>query len=341
MMPTYNRLPLLRQAVASILGQTLGDFELLIYDDASNDGTWEWLQDQASRDPRLRPIRAASNSGGCYCGRQVLLEQARGTYLAVMDDDDIALPTRLEKQAAWMEAHPELGVLGCLDRKFEGEPPTHPSAHPPSSHTPGHGELVALLLFTLPFTHSTTFYRRSAIGSLNYPSMRTREDASFFWTLFRHGCRFGCLPEVLLLYRVHSSNSCNDPRTETDWAAHISAVWRDLGLSSHRIRRHAHLTSPSIPMPPGPPRQVLPRLYHFYGNLLEANQRTLVLEDRALRTLLADRWESHCRTFAKKIPTLGFYLRSTRKGWYASIPDGARKARALFRIAARNLRFRP
>ena len=91
---TYNRQALLEFSVESVLAQTLGDFELLIVDDSSTDGTAEMLAGKAGSDRRIRVMRAAVN-GGCDAARNLAIRQARGRCVAFLDDDDF-LPQRLE-----------------------------------------------------------------------------------------------------------------------------------------------------------------------------------------------------------------------------------------------------
>ena len=106
-MPAHNAAPYINEAVDSILGQTCRDFELLVVDDGSTDDTARRVE--ACTDARVRLIRLGTNQGRA-AARNVALEQARGAYLAWMDADDIAVPRRLEKQAAFLEAHPDVDI---------------------------------------------------------------------------------------------------------------------------------------------------------------------------------------------------------------------------------------
>ncbi len=108
LLTTYNGLPFLREAVASILGQTLRDIELVVVDDGSADETASFLE--SIEDPRLVVMRqpnagtaAAANAGLALC---------RGRFIARMDADDISVPERLEVQVAFMADHPHVGMVG-------------------------------------------------------------------------------------------------------------------------------------------------------------------------------------------------------------------------------------
>ena len=115
-MPIYNTNPdHLRQAVVSILTQTFTDFEFLILDDCPNDSREEIVK--SYHDPRIVYFQNERNLG-ITPSRNKLIEMAKGEYLAVMDHDDISLPTRFEKQVVYLDAHKNVGVVSCLAEQF-------------------------------------------------------------------------------------------------------------------------------------------------------------------------------------------------------------------------------
>lgn len=107
-MAVYNGEQYLKEAIDSILLQTLIDFELLIVNDGSTDKTKDILKEYD--DPRIR-IFSQSNKG-CVAARQLAIKNARGKYLAIMDADDIALPERLSKTVAYMDSHSDVVLVG-------------------------------------------------------------------------------------------------------------------------------------------------------------------------------------------------------------------------------------
>lgn len=108
MMPCYNAERTLPMALASLLAQTYGNWEAVVVDDGSTDGTWALLE--ACRDPRVRRERFPQNRGR-GAARQRCLELARGELLSFLDSDDWLFPEKLERQAALMAEHPELAAL--------------------------------------------------------------------------------------------------------------------------------------------------------------------------------------------------------------------------------------
>ncbi len=112
-MPVHNAMPFLDIAVESILGQTFQDFEFVILDDASTDGSTERLREWASREPRIRLMEERRNLGPALSSQRVA-EAARAPIVARMDADDISCPRRLEDEIKVLDRFPEVGVVGGL-----------------------------------------------------------------------------------------------------------------------------------------------------------------------------------------------------------------------------------
>ena len=118
-MPVFNALPHLDKAVESILSQTLNDFEFVILDDGSTDGSRERLREWTKRDSRIRLVEAERNLGPAISSDRVARE-ARAPIVARMDADDISYPTRLEEQVKVLDDHPDVGVVGGLSDIIDG-----------------------------------------------------------------------------------------------------------------------------------------------------------------------------------------------------------------------------
>src|SRR6056297_814950 len=112
-LPVYNAEPYLADAIESVLGQTYTNFELLIHDDGSTDGSIDILRDFAQQDSRI--IMSSGVNQGVFATRNELQNKARGEFLAVMDADDICLPDRFEKQIPYLDAHPNCIALGARE----------------------------------------------------------------------------------------------------------------------------------------------------------------------------------------------------------------------------------
>ena len=107
---TYNRAAMLRQAIEAALAQSRPPEEIVVSDDASSDETAAVLAELAALHPRLRVLRRETNSGGIGNWNDAM-RRARGEYLALCSDDDRYLPDHLQASAAYLDAHPEAGLV--------------------------------------------------------------------------------------------------------------------------------------------------------------------------------------------------------------------------------------
>ena len=202
LMPVYNTRPEhLREAMESILSQTFTDFEFLILNDCSTDPAVEQVV-KSYADPRI--VYAVNERNlGISGARNRLLDMARGEYLAVMDHDDVSLPERLEKQAAFLDSHPEVGVVGCL---VENMADGHMKARPALD-----GDIKKMLMIHCNLTHPSCMLRRSVLERhhIRYEALYSpAEDYALFARLIPV-TEFAIVQEPLFRYRAWSGNTSN------------------------------------------------------------------------------------------------------------------------------------
>lgn len=204
-MPVYNARRFVWEATDSILQQTFRDFEFLIFDDGSTDGSLRTLRDFASRDNRIRLF--CDKHRGLVTWLNSGIETARGEFYARMDADDVALPTRLERQVAFLQEHPEIVGVGCQTLTIS------PSGAPiRQKQLPLEPEQIErrLLKGYAALAHPTAMIRVSALKRLG--GYRNEyafvEDIDLFLRLSEKG-RLANLPDVLLHYRVHMNSVCH------------------------------------------------------------------------------------------------------------------------------------
>ncbi len=118
--PAYNAEKYIGAAIDSILAQTFSEFEFIVIDDCSTDNTWQIIQSYAAKDPRIIAIKNEMNLG-IAGNRNKGVGLAQGKYIVWQDADDISVPTRIEKQYQFMEAHPEAGIIGGFLQFFDDE----------------------------------------------------------------------------------------------------------------------------------------------------------------------------------------------------------------------------
>ncbi len=208
LMPVHNGAEYLRASVESILGQTCRNFELLVVNDGSTDGTPELLSRFAADDPRVHVIGGAERLG--FSGALNLgLTQARGALIARMDADDIALPDRLAIQSDFLHTFPEVGLCGGRVQAFGLRKGTF---HCPPLTTE---ETLCYSLFDNPFAHPTIMLRRELVtrhGLRFDPAFCPSDDYELWSRCVR---LFPCanINRVLLHYRVHAKSM-----SEADWS---------------------------------------------------------------------------------------------------------------------------
>jgi len=112
LMSSYNSSRYLGAAIESIIAQTDGRWELIITDDGSTDESWEIICQYAERDARIKVLRSQDNRGAS-AALNLALQEAKGEYITRQDSDDCSLPERLEKQAAFLNEHADIGAVGC------------------------------------------------------------------------------------------------------------------------------------------------------------------------------------------------------------------------------------
>jgi glycosyltransferase involved in cell wall biosynthesis len=197
-MPARNEEFLVAEAIASVLAQTYERFELIVVDDVSEDRTGEI----AAGFPGVRVIRRESQ-GGVAGGRNSGLAVARGEYWTTLDADDVMPPKRLERQVAFLEENPSLGLVLGLTEAFctAGEP------------RPGHWN-PAWDEGAFPACAGTTMGRRELLDQVGPFDERLIQSTDVDWLARAKdlGIEAGRVDEVCLRYRIHPGNMSADHR---------------------------------------------------------------------------------------------------------------------------------
>ena len=188
-------------AVESILGQTFGDFEFIIIDDGSTDGSTDILRQYAARD--ADHISEPAEYGVC-AGMNEALAMARGEFVARMDADDVAMPDRFVSQVELMRSRPELVLVGGATELIDGAGRT--LLRPPVE-TENQKLQAGLLDGNSGIGHPTAMLRRAAmIAAGGYDeSMSPAEDLDLWLKLSEVG-ELANLPQVVLRYRIHDQS---------------------------------------------------------------------------------------------------------------------------------------
>lgn len=199
LMPVYNTCAeYLRSAIESVLNQTFNDFEFIIINDGSTDNCSSIIQEYVEKDTRIKFINNENNQGLIAVLNQGL-DLCTGEYIARMDSDDVSCSERFAIQVAYMDKHPECGVLGTAIQNFGV-----------SQQTVYYKSTIKYidLIYKCPVAHPSVFLRKSIMEKYNLrynPENFAAEDYGL-WCDFIRYAEIHNLPSVLLNYRVHSSS---------------------------------------------------------------------------------------------------------------------------------------
>ena len=198
-MGVYNtcNADMLNCSINSILTQTESNFEFIICDDGSTDGTYELLTEICKKDNRIILLRNKANMG-LAATLNCCIDVAGGEYIAKQDADDYSVSDRIEKQVCFLEGHEEYAFVGSNIALFDdhGQWGEYRLKEFPEKKD---------FLFTLPIMHSSVMYRKQALASSGKyrvaEETRRAEDYDLFMRMYTKGFRAANIQECLLFYR--------------------------------------------------------------------------------------------------------------------------------------------
>ncbi len=225
-MSVYNGERFLPLAIESVLGQSFADFELLILDDGSTDGSAAIIRRYAEADSRVRPV--IRENRGLIASLNQLLGMAQAPLVARMDADDICRPERFARQVAFLTDHPDYGVVGSWSEDIgeHGEALVRSGADHPLVHEE---MLAAIEQGEQLICHPAVMYRRDVVLSVGgyHAAFRHCEDLDL-WLRLSSVTRMGNIPERLLRYRRYPDQVSARHSTEQQIGAVIARLaWEE------------------------------------------------------------------------------------------------------------------
>lgn len=202
----------LKQAIESILNQTFRDFEFLILDDCPEDNRERVVG--SFKDSRIKYFKNDKNLGIAGT-RNKLVQMATGKYLAIMDHDDIAKPTRLEEQVHILDEHPKIGVVGCHIKLF----PNNRIVRFPSDND----KIEDYLMQGCAIPHTGAMIRADILSDTPYEDKFSPAEDYALWCRLIGKTKFYNIPKVLMQYRIHNNNTTKtqgDKMAEATTAIH-------------------------------------------------------------------------------------------------------------------------
>lgn len=194
LLPVYNAQDYLRESIDSILGQTLTDFELIIVNDGSTDGSKDIID--SFTDPRI--VRINQDNAGLPVSLNRAIAIAKGKYLARQDADDVSEPARFEKQVALMNSK-ALDFCGCDFLRINQQGDALEMINVPL----GANLITVTLACTVPFAHGSVMIRKQFLSDhhLAYDADSAIEDYDLWCRAYQLGGRFGNVDQCLFRYR--------------------------------------------------------------------------------------------------------------------------------------------
>jgi len=217
----FNHVQFLPACVESIFSQTFQDFEVIAIDDGSKDGTRDWLSSC------LHPLELVFNDSnlGTYASLNVGLRRATGEFVAILNDDDLWAPAKLERQIDLLEKHPQVGLVHTdgwfIDGQGQRMESTPLGFEFPRTET---GDVLLDLMYANKIIASAALVRRSCfdeLGGFNEAYFGSGDWE--MWYRIAEKYEIGFVDEPLTFYRVHGANASHK----------LDRIWQD----DERLRR--------------------------------------------------------------------------------------------------------
>ena len=215
LMPVYNTNEThLREAIESVLSQTFRDFEFLILNDASTLTHVEAVV-ASYQDPRIQYAVNDTNIGITHT-RNKLIDWASGEYLAIMDHDDISLPTRFAEQVDYLDANPAVGVVACNYEKFRYKAIPSKQKKRFINTLIDDADIRLALMRTCALIHPAAMIRKQVLidNNIRYEHVFTPAEDYALWCRLIPYTQFHNIPKVLFRYRCHSGNTSRNNRAK-------------------------------------------------------------------------------------------------------------------------------
>lgn len=294
LLPVHNASAYVRRAIDSVLAQTFPDFELIVVNDASTDGSAAVLDDL--HDQRIVRVNFEKNRG-IVDALNIALKHARGRYIARMDADDIARLDRFQLQVDFLEQHPKVAVVGAWIEGFGDVRRPYLHCYPTS-----HDEILSYMLFESPFAHPSVLIRRTAMDSLDRPyspDFPYVED----WELWSRLVLLGNaanIPMPLLRYRIHTKSSSRR-FTQIQGASKRKLLQKIYADADLPFREEFVLASSPVDF------EFLRSCFRYFEELVRVAENNRRLNSR----VLADVLQEQLRLRARRIVSFGM-----RPAWF-------------------------
>ncbi len=289
--PVYRGEKYILEAIASVRADEFTDWEILVFIDGSPDSSAQLVSQV--EDPRIRVISSAANVG-LVTARNRILHEARGEFLAWLDQDDLNYSNRLAKQVEFLDAHPDVAMVASwTDLKVEshdGSTRTFTHVRPST-----HAEIRATMLFTNPIACNTVMMRLKSFRDLGLTFREEFGNSLDYdlWSRASDSLIFHALKQPLSAYRVHSEQTSRgaELRRMSAQALQVQAEFlhRNLDILMSPDERELHESLTQIPMP-ARDGDVLEPAKEWFRRVRTANDVTHQVDSNALDLVITAQW---------------------------------------------------
>ncbi len=199
-MPVYNGEKYLSEAIESVLNQTYNNFELIILNDKSTDSSKEIIQSYQAKDNRIVFVDKTENVGPATL-RSEGFDVAKGEFFALLDADDIAMPSRFEKQIRILNNNENIGVCGSWFTTFGEKMSDKVIQHPEN-----HNQIKVNFLIDCTIGNSTALFRKNVLDGIRYDKDFVPAEDYHLWSRLITKTQFYIIQESLVRYRIHDTN---------------------------------------------------------------------------------------------------------------------------------------
>lgn len=274
-LPVYNAEKYIKQAIISILNQSFTDFELIIINDGSTDNSLNVITSIA--DERIRVINQENK--GLIASLNGGIDISQGEYIARMDADDIALPSRFEAQLKLFNGNEELGICGTSTENFG-------ALSNQKIRSNNDQFLKSYLLFGPPFAHPSVMIKRKTLieNNIRYDKDFTHCEDFAMWSALKPYCEFSNVVEVQLKYRVHPGQITNQ-FSDTVLDAHFIICRKNLECLHLTISKNDFLAY----MAKQKHKVGFKALLGIYVSIIEANNTYKKFDDEQLLNVISEK----------------------------------------------------
>lgn len=199
--PTFNSAKYFSECAESVIHQSYSNWEWIVIDDCSIDGTMQIIERYLRMDSRIKVLRTSVNSGSGYA-RNLGIEAAAGKYITFLDSDDIWVKDRLQTHVGYMEmkasvfSHTSYGYIDEHSNKYE-------KVYSVSSHSVGYRDLLK----RTEISCLTAMYNQKIVGKVLMPNIRRKQDYGLWLKILKMGHHSDPLDVVTGYYRQHDESA--------------------------------------------------------------------------------------------------------------------------------------